>query len=52
MTAVPDEGTSQLKQAQVVGGLLVVAHQYRHLDSQPKVRSTTHRRAGKVFPPD
>ena len=31
MTAVPDEGASQLKQAQVIGGLLapdIVAHQY------------------------
>ena len=35
MTAVPDEGTSQLNQAQVIGRLLVVAHQYRPALGQP-----------------
>ena len=35
MTTVPDEGTSQLKQAQVIGRLLVVAHQYGSAFGQP-----------------
>ena len=35
MTAVPDKGTCQLEQAQVIGWLLVVAHQYRPALGQP-----------------
>ena len=52
MTAVPDEGASQLKQAQVIGGLLVVAHQYPPALGEPTQGAFhTHRRAGKVFSP-
>ena len=35
MTAVPDKGTCQLEQTQVIGWLLVVAHQYRPALGQP-----------------
>ena len=35
MTAVPDKGTCQLEQTQVIGCLLVVAHQYRPALGQP-----------------
>ena len=53
MTTVPHKGTSQLEQTQVIGWLLVVAHQYRPALGQPaQGASTTHRRAGWVFSPD
>jgi len=50
LTAVPDKDAGHLDQAEVVGGLLLVAHRIaRHFDSHPNVRSTTHRLAGWRF---
>ena len=47
LTAVPDEGTSQLKQAQVIGGLLVIAHQDRPALGQPAQGAFYHPPAGR-----
>ena len=46
MTAVPDEGASQLKQAQVIGGLLVVAHQYPPALGEPTQGAFHHPPSG------
>ena len=46
MTTVPDEGTSQLKQAQVIGRLLVVAHQYGSALGQPAQGAFYHPPSG------
>ena len=46
MTTVPDEGTSQLKQSQVVGRLLVVAHQYGSALGQPAQGAFYHPPSG------
>ena len=45
MTAVPDEG-GQLKQAQVIGGLLVVAHQYPPALGEPTKGAFHHPPSG------
>ncbi len=46
MTAVPDEGASQLKPAQVIGGLLVVAHQYPPALGEPTQGAFHHPPSG------
>ena len=46
MTTVPDEGTSQLNQAQVIGRLLIIAHQYRPALGQPGQSAFYHPPAG------
>ena len=53
MTAVPDKGTCQLEQTQVIGWLLVVAHQYRPALGQPAQGAFHHPPPGWVdFSPD
>ena len=48
MTAVPDKGTCPLEQTQVVGWLLVVAHQYRPALGQPAQGAFHHPPPGRV----
>ena len=48
MTAVPDKGTCQLEQTQVIGWLLVVAHQYRPALGQPAQGAFHHPPPGRV----
>ena len=48
MTAVPDKGTCQLEQTEVIGWLLIVAHQYRPAFGQPAQGAFHHPPPGRV----